>query len=156
MENNSQEIPAFGRRRKALNYANDRSVLTLATFGGLGVWAASLFYANHEFDFYFLSAPSTRHAKNIGDSPRVSATIQDQVQEWEFVRGIQIEGDVRILMGDERSEAISIYEKKFSFLRNPPSSLKIALSRVDWYVLEASSVYFIDNSLDFGRRDKVY
>ncbi|MBP6015084.1 MAG: pyridoxamine 5'-phosphate oxidase family protein [Candidatus Promineofilum sp.] len=140
---------------RARDYLRDHHVLTLATHGPEGVWAAAVFYANDGFQLYFLSAGHTRHAQNIAASPQVAATIQEDYADWTAIKGIQLEGTVRMLAGKEREAAIALYAKKFSFLTQPISVVESALMRVNWYCLSPARLYFVDNSRGFGHRDGI-
>lgn len=143
-------------RSLALDYLNSHHVLTLATHGSEGLWAAAVFYASAGFDLYFLSAGHTRGtARNIATSPHVAATIQEDYADWSAIKGIQLEGAVRLLAGREREGAIATYTKKFSFLAQPVAAVEAALSRVNWYCLSPSRLYFVDNHRGFGKRDEV-
>jgi len=142
-------------RSLALDYLNSHHVLTLATHGSEGLWAAAVFYASAGFDLYFLSAGHTRHARNIATSLHVAATIQEDYADWAAIKGIQLEGTVRLLEGREREAAIALYSKKYSFLTQPISVVEKALARVNWYCLSPSRLYFVDNSRGFGKRDEV-
>jgi uncharacterized protein YhbP (UPF0306 family) len=130
-------------------------VLTLATHGPEGLWAAAVFYANDGFDFYFLSAGHTRHAQNMAASPRVAATIQENYDDWTAIKGIQLEGVVRHLTGREREAAFRLYAGKFRFLERPISAIETALARVNWYCLSPDRLYFVDNGRGFGHRDEI-
>ena len=55
-------------RDQATAYVEGHNVMTLATHGPEGVWAAAVFYANDGFTLQFLSAPSSRHSRNIAAS----------------------------------------------------------------------------------------
>ena len=85
--------------RRALAYLAEHHVMTLATHGPLGLWAAAVFYASDGFQLYFLSAGHTRHAQNMAASPRVAATIQEDYDDWTAIQGIQLEGTARPLAG---------------------------------------------------------
>jgi len=130
-------------------------VMTLATNGPLGLWAAAVFYAHDGFRFVFLSAGHTRHARNMAASPQVAATIQEDYADWAAIKGIQLEGTVRPLAGQERDMVIALYAKKFSFLTQPVSVVEAALARVNWYCLSPSRLYFVDNGRGFGHRDEI-
>jgi uncharacterized protein YhbP (UPF0306 family) len=138
-----------------LNYLKSHHVLTLATHGPEGLWAAAVFYANDGFQLYFLSAGHTRHAQNMAASPRVAATIQEDYADWAVIKGIQLEGAVRQLTGREREAAFRLYAGKFRFLEQPISAIETALARVNWYCLSPERLYFIDNSRGFGHRDEI-
>ena len=127
-------------RKRALNYLQTHQVLSLATHGPLGLWAAAVFYASDGFDCYFLSAAHTRHARNIAINPNVAATIQEDYRDWEGIQGIQLEGpQVPFRQDGERTEP----------------QLQAALSKVNWYRIRPSTFYFIDNSRGLGHRDKI-
>ena len=142
-------------REAALNYLQNHQVMTLATVGDDGVWAAAVFYANEGFDLYFLSASHTRHAQHIAAGSRVAATIQEDYDGWEAIQGIQLEGVARALEGAERETAILLYEEKYPFVARADQQIQAALARVDWYRLRPDALYFIDNSRGFGFRDRV-
>lgn len=61
-------------KEKALAYLESHNVMTLATHGPEGLWAAAVFCVSDDFKLYFLSAPTTRHGRNLTENPRVAAT----------------------------------------------------------------------------------
>lgn len=141
--------------RQAQDYLARHNVMTLATSGPEGVWAAAVFYVNDGWQLYFLSAGHTRHARNMAASPRVAATIQEDYADWVDIKGIQLEGTVRLLEGGARAFAIVHYAQKFSFVRRPEATIEAALARVNWYCLTPDKLYFVDNSRGFGQRDEI-
>ena len=143
------------RRRQALDYLGRHTVLSLATYGREGVWSTAVFYANDEFDLYFLSASHTRHGQNLSESPRAAATIQENYADWPAIQGIQLEGDVHLLSGDEREMALALYLEKYAFLRQADPNLQAQLAKINWYQLSPERLYFIDNTLGFGHRDEI-
>jgi uncharacterized protein YhbP (UPF0306 family) len=143
------------RRRQALAYLERHTVLSLATYGRQGVWAAAVFYANDGFDLYFLSAGHTRHIQNLGHNSRAAATIQENYADWPTIQGIQLEGEVRLLSGAERASAIDMYRRKYAFLQDAGPAIEAELEKVNWYCLTPDLLYFIDNSLGFGHRDEI-
>lgn len=142
-------------RQRALAYVTGHHVMTLVTHGPLGLWAAAVFYADEGFRLYFLSAGHTRHAQNLAASPRVAATIQEDYADWPTIRGIQLEGTVRQLAGEEREAAIDRYRRKYPFLEQATPAIVTALARVNWYCLTPERLYLIDNSRGFGYRDEI-
>ena len=78
--------------QQVLAYLAAHNVVTLATQGTAGLWATAVFYVNNQFNLYFLSAPHTRHSRNIAETGWVAATIQAEYHEWEAIQGIQLEG----------------------------------------------------------------
>lgn len=142
-------------REATLAYLADQNVLTLATCGPLGLWAAAVFYANREFQLYFLSASHTRHAQNMAAVPRIAGTIQADYSDWPAIKGIQLEGLVTLLAGQNRDEAIAHYSEKFPFIRSAGEPILSALDKVNWYCLLPEKLYFIDNSKGFGYREEI-
>jgi uncharacterized protein len=143
---------------KALAYLHDHNVMTLATTGPQGLWAAAVFYVNDGFTVYFLSAPSSRHSLNIEAQPTVSATIQEDYKDWREIKGIQLEGETRRIEGSEQAVAIARYGLKFPIVGNlasAPTEIVKALSRIVWYKVVLTRLYFIDNTLGLGHRDEV-
>ncbi|MFO1219494.1 MAG: pyridoxamine 5'-phosphate oxidase family protein [Burkholderiaceae bacterium] len=129
-------------------------VMTLATQGPDGPWAAAVFYARDGDDLIFLSSPSSRHARDLARDARCAATIQSEVAEWRGIRGIQLDGHVDELAGDARERAMQVYGRKFSFVQPALAAPQIvqALARVRWYRLRIARLYFIDNAQGFGQR----
>jgi len=142
-------------REQALHYLQTHQVMTLATVGLAGVWATAVFYANQEFAFYFLSAEHTRHAQNFNYQPQIAATIQEDYRDWPDIKGIQLEGVVKQLSTSAQIKALLHYNKKYPFLANADVQLKRALTKVKWYELKPTQLYFIDNSKGLGHRTEV-
>ena len=138
-----------------LSYLQAHRVITLATQGRAGLWAAAVFYASEQFELYFLSAPNTRHALNLADTPRAAGTIHEDYANWRVIKGIQLEGPVQHLRGVERRAAVECYARKFPFLRNAPEAIVRALQGVEWFSLVPDRLYFIDNDRGFGHRDRI-
>lgn len=142
-------------RKLALDYLQGHQVMTLATVSMDSPWATALFYVNNGFALYFLSAGHTRHIKNVGGQPQAAATIQEDYEDWPAIKGIQLEGHVFQLHGEKQKEAISLYEKKYPFIKSAPSQIRLKLAKVNWYCLSPSRLYFIDNSQGLGHRDEI-
>ena len=147
-----------GRREQVQRYLREHHVMTLASHGDAGVWAAAVFYANDGFAIYFLSSPSSRHCQNLASSPRASAAIHEDYAEWREIKGVQMEGIASVLSGDEEEKARRLYAAKFPIVGKPeqmPASIIKALAKVRWYKLIPDRLYFIDNSAGFGHRDEI-
>jgi hypothetical protein len=138
------------------DYLSQHHVMTLATHGPEGPWAAALFYARDGDSLVFLSSPASRHCRDLALQPRCAATIQSEASDWRSIRGIQLEGSVDELEGGERSRAQQLYAERFPFIRPgaAPAAIVSALARVRWYRLRISRLFFIDNSRGFGQREQ--
>lgn len=145
-------------RQPVLDYLHRHNVLTLATHGPAGLWAAAVFYVNDGFTFYFLSSPDSRHGQNMAAQPHVAGTVQADTGEWAEIKGVQLEGEVTRLEGAARLAAIRRYGAKFPIVGNlehAPAAIVAAFNKVAWYRLTPSRLYFVDNSRGFGHRDEI-
>lgn len=144
-----------GPREKLLDYLAMHHVMTLATTGSNGPWAAAVFYVNSGTTLYFLSSPGSRHCLNLAHSPLVAATIQEDYSDWPQIKGVQLDGMVSELAGSEETEARRLYAKKFPIVGlagKAPAAIVKALARVRWYRLLPQHMHFIDNAAGFGQR----
>ncbi len=140
------------------DYLDRHHVMTLATCGPDGPWAAAVFYVNAGHTLFFLSSPSSRHCRNLAQDPRCAATIQEDCGDWARIKGVQLEGRASEIRGDEEARARQRYGDKFPIvgrLATAPAAIVEALAKVHWYRLHAERLYFVDNSLGFGHRDQV-
>ena len=145
-------------QRRALDYLRQQSVMTLATAGPEGLWAAAVYYVNDGFTLYFLSAPTSRHSRNIEAAPRVAATIQAQETDWRRIMGIQLEGETARIAGPEQAAALLRYGQKCPLVANlatAPGEIVRAFERIAWYRLRPTRLYLIDNARGLGHRDEV-
>jgi hypothetical protein len=145
-------------RERALDYLASHNVITLATHGAGGLWAAAVFYVNRDFRIYFLSSPKSRHSLDLTADPQVAAVIQEDYRDWPEIKGIQLEGAARRIEGRQMEQAMAAYRAKYPLLRDlkdAPISIVEAFNRMAWYELAPTRLYFIDNSQGFGHRDEV-
>jgi hypothetical protein len=143
-------------KAQVLAYLQAHQVMVLATHGEEGVWATAVFYVSDGFDCYFLSAAHTRHAQNLAVTGWASAAIQEDYNDWQAIQGIQMEGDVVLLAGQEREWAMQLYWQKFPFLAQPVPEIAKALAKVGWYRLRPLRLYFIDNTKGLGHREELF
>ena len=147
-----------GLREQVQSYLREHHVMTLASQGDEGVWAAAVFYANDGFATYFLSSPTSRHGRNLVGNPRASAAVHEDYADWREIKGVQMEGSTSMLAGEEEEKARRLYGAKFPVVGNleqAPAFIVKALANVRWYKLVPERLYFIDNSVTFGHRDEI-
>ena len=90
----------------------NEKIMVLATCSDDKPWATPVIYAwDGKKRFYFLSRKTTRHAKNIEKNPNMSASIYPR--NLRPLRGIQMEGKVKILKGKENLRGLKVYIKRF-------------------------------------------
>ncbi len=145
-------------RKQVLDYLGCHNVMTLATVGPGGPWAAAVFYVNDGLRLFFLSSPRTRHCENLAASSRVAATIQEDYRDWPEIKGIQLEGHVAPVDDDELAHVRALYGAKYPVIgkiAEAPASIVAALAKVRWYALTPDALYFIDNSVGLGNRARL-
>ncbi|MDR3555626.1 MAG: pyridoxamine 5'-phosphate oxidase family protein [Syntrophobacteraceae bacterium] len=141
----------------------EQHVMTLATAGERGPWAAPVYYIFLESAFYFFSDPASRHIEDGLQSPLASAAVFAPVFSWQDIRGLQMSGAVEAVSpGPAALKAVRSYLVKFSFAKeffNPLELIDLnAFSnrfRVRLYRFKPSLVYYLDNSVGFGFRQRV-
>ena len=140
------------------DYLAGHHVMTLATQSAAGPWAAAVFYASDGCSLIFLSSPGSRHCLNLAKDARCAATIQEDYRDWARIKGIQLEGRVSELQGEEEKRVQKLYGEKFPIvgpLANVPPAIVKALAKVRWFRLVPERFHFIDNSKGFGHRDEI-
>lgn len=139
-------------KKTIVDYLREHHVVTLATTGDEGPWASAVFYVADGVDLIFLSAPHTRHARNFDRG--VAGAIQDNLDDWESLKGIQLEGHCRLLESEDRTAAISLYSQRFPVTGpDAPAEIAAALDKVNFYRLESKRIWFIDNARGLGHRE---
>lgn len=141
-----------------MRYLETHNVMTLATSGPEGLWAAAVFYVSDGFTFYFLSAPSSRHCLNLSVRSEVAATIQEDYEDWRKIQGVQLEGLASRISGTEQQSAAAQYSRKFpvvSDAKTAPPEIAASLEKAAWFKIVPTKLLFIDNGLGLGHRDAV-
>lgn len=140
-------------RRRLYDYLARHTTLTLATVGPDGLpQATPLFYASDErLNLIFLSSPDSRHSRNLARNPAAAAAIYDEVWEWQAIRGVQLEGQVERLEGEERRAALALYQAKYPFI----AELAPQVGASTLYRLRPRWLRYIDNSVALGWRQEM-
>jgi len=150
-----------------INLAEDlikaQSTMTLATARKNIPWAAPVYYAYLKYCFYFFSDPVSRHIQESLAGNQASSAIYAPASTWQEIRGIQMSGSVKnISPGLEAIEAVRAYLKKFAFTKDfftPGQALDLSAFtsrfRVKLYRFKPSLIYYMDNSIRFGFREKI-
>jgi uncharacterized protein YhbP (UPF0306 family) len=149
-------------REQVLNYLETHNTMTLATSAADRPWAATVFFASEELRLYFFSAPESRHCQNLAENPRVAVTIQEDYRDWRKIKGIQLEGQVRVVDSIiEKGKAMAVYARKYpeviKVFTNPASGhLYKAFLKVKFYCVTPEKVFYIDNEQGFGKRQELH
>ena len=143
-------------QQRIKQFLADHTTLTLATVAADGrPQAAPLFFAEtDELALIFISEQKARHSKNIAANNAVAATIYADGQQWQTIRGLQIEGICSPLAGQAAKTARAIYLQKFSFIQQN-KLLRVMLNTVTFYQITPGWIRLIDNSRGFGHKEEI-
>ncbi|GIK25928.1 MAG: UPF0306 protein [Betaproteobacteria bacterium] len=143
-------------RERVLALLGEHHVMTLATVGADGPWAAAVFYAHEDLRLYFLSSPTSRHAENLARDPRAAATIQRDYDDWPGIRGLQLAGTVRAVAREDEARVRALYQERYPLIgggAGVPRKLLEALDKIRWYEFVPDDIHLIDNTLGFAHRE---
>jgi uncharacterized protein YhbP (UPF0306 family) len=163
VENSTND--SYDLTKKALELLHSQHILTLATCDGKSPWASSVYYVLSNKAFYFFSNPDSRHIVNSRDTRVVAGEVHDPSSSWSDIRGVQMEGTIEEGGFDIAStSAYALYIGRFTFIREMgkmPLSPMMSLAaletsfKVAWYKFVPSAIYYLDNSIRFGYRERV-
>ncbi|MNZ47508.1 YhbP family protein [Lelliottia sp.] len=109
------------------------------------LWCANAFYYYdpERVAFYVLSEDKTRHAQMTGTRAKVAGTINGQPKNVALIRGVQFQGEIRRLEGEESDSMRRQYTRRFP--------VALALSAPVWEI-RPDELKFTDNTLGFGKK----
>ncbi len=127
---------------EVLDYVQQHKTLTLATASPAGVPRASTFlYVNDGATLYFWTRATTITARQIGQNPVVSFTIDDYAEDLSKTRGVQGSGECSpLLSGEQIARVADLFGQKFPAL-SPGSTMSISFFRIT-----PTEFQFIDNT----------
>ena len=140
------------------------NTLTLATCRDGRPWAASLFFASDsDLNLYFLSDRLTRHARDLAAGSDAVVTVNADCGLWTEVKGLQIEGRVKLLKGAARLRGLKHFLLKFAEVRalferpanQDEETIAQRLKAADLYCLKPTWIRLIDNSQRFGHKFEI-
>lgn len=134
-------------REKLKSFLASNDLLSLATSDGKEVYACNLhYYADSEFNLYFVSRPDRKHSENILKHPQVSLCIYDPKYDEEMmVSGIQMKWICTQYTTNDGIEHMKAYYEKFPEKYN--AEIKEILENYDFrsfYKIEPKWVRVID------------
>jgi uncharacterized protein YhbP (UPF0306 family) len=141
----------------------NRSTMTLATSKGDEPWAAPIYFVFRAGGFYFFSDPASRHIAEALANGQAAAAIHAEAASWKEIRGLQMSGVIEsVAPGLDAARAIRDYVRKFPFvgeLFKPGDVVDLAgfsdRFRVRLYRFRPTLVYYLDNRIKFGFRERV-
>jgi uncharacterized protein YhbP (UPF0306 family)/ADP-ribose pyrophosphatase YjhB (NUDIX family) len=150
---NEQVMDEFKLRVK--QFLATHTTLTLATLAADGhPQAAPLFYAEmDDLSLIFVSEQKVRHSQNVARDNRVAVTIYADGQQWQTIRGLQLEGTCTAVSGEAAEAARAAYLTKYPFIAADPL-LAGMLQRITFYKISPTWLRLIDNSQGFGHKEE--
>jgi len=150
-------------RKLAEVLISEQSAMTLATARENDAWAAPVYYAYLRSCFYFFSDPASRHIRESLATGKAAGTIAASSISWRDIRGIQMTGTIEaVSAGWETLKVLHAYLAKFPFTSEFfQSDQKIDPTvffdrfHVNLYRFTPGLVYYLDNSIRFGFREKI-
>nr|WP_244987288.1 YhbP family protein [Winslowiella toletana] len=127
------------------DYLQQQHVLTLCSGERDSLWCASCFYVfdRDEVAFLLMSASSTEHGALMQQQALVAGTVSDQTKTVALIRGVQYQGEVSCLSGDEAQRARTHYQRRFPLAKLITTPVwKIRINRLK----------MTNNRLGFGRK----
>jgi uncharacterized protein YhbP (UPF0306 family) len=159
----STEATAASVPQHVLDYLGEQMKLTLATASATGVpHAAAFMFVNTGSLLYFWTRPETTTAKQIAQNPVVSFTVDDYVEDWAKMKGVQGTGECRVVLNaQEIIDVVRAFAEKYPSVQSNGRTSNISFFRVT-----PTQLQFIDNTeggsseddefgLDF-KREQVY
>ena len=85
-----------------------------------------------------------------------AAAVHDECEDWQHIKGLQLEGRVHALGPEAVVRARERYAERFP-VTGPsslaPAAIREALLRVRWYAFVPQRVVHLDNGRGFGHRE---
>lgn len=128
-------------------FLKDARVMQLATVKDNKPWVCNVhFYADDNFNLYWISTPVRRHSDEIKDNAHVAAAIKvhEDTPDEKYVIGISVEGTAELLTDDETKNIGKHYIEKF---QKAPSLLGDILSGKNphkFYRLNPTNIVLFD------------
>ncbi len=130
---------------RVIEFINEHHVLTMATCFDEEPYCANCFYVFSEDDnrFIFTSDKSTKHIKDTAHNIMVAGSIVLETKTIGLIRGLQFQGYITELQGDEYKKARKVYLKRFPYA---------ILKQTSMWAIDLSYMKFTDNRLGFGKK----
>jgi uncharacterized protein YhbP (UPF0306 family) len=129
--------------QSVLDYLASEKTMTLATASSDGSPHASTFmYVNDGLTLYFWARPTSTTARHVQANPRVSYAIDEYVADWNKAKGIQGDGECRLVSdGEEIATAVGLFADKF-----PSPSSGASTTNITFFKISPTALQFIDNA----------
>ncbi|HEX7456660.1 MAG TPA: pyridoxamine 5'-phosphate oxidase family protein [Candidatus Nanoarchaeia archaeon] len=136
-------------KKRILDYLSQNKRMSLATSRENRPWASTVMYAyDDDFNIYFLSDENTRKVQNLQSNPKIAATINEITGGIGKVKGIQLEGECKMVSRLEAAKVYSLFLKKYFWLKDYIPSAKQMFSgaiKNRLFKITPQKIYYLDD-----------
>ncbi len=106
------------------DFLTTAQLMYLGTAHGGRPWVAPVYFAaDVDMNIYWLSRVGRRHSVELSNNSHVAGSIALPVNYGEKVRGLQFEGEARLLEGQDADSGRNIYSSKFWIVEDRAASV---------------------------------
>lgn len=121
----------------AFDYLKEHELMFLATASKTGnPHVSPMFYACEGKKIYFSAPPGSETDRWLQENPIAEIAVSEMPSEWSKARGLQIEGPVTELDGDEETHAGELFKQRYPFLGD-------AAMHTHYWRLDAAEVIYM-------------
>ncbi len=134
--------------QSVLDFLAEHKKLTLATASTTGVpRAAAFMFVNDGPILYFWTRPETTTAKHIEQNPVVSFSVDDYVDDWSKLKGVQGAGECRpVLNAKEITDVVRLFADKY-----PAAQAGRSTTNISFFRISPTQLNLLDNSAGGGK-----
>ncbi len=141
-------------KAKYVKYLESHNLLSFATADDKGnPFVRSVEYVNDGPNVYFLTNTTCTKVEHIKNNPNVAYTVDEDLEDWTKIQGIQMRGKA-LIIGDkeEKKRAIDMLMSKFpQFNKMESTDVEVCIVKI----IPRTGI-FIDNPSGIGKRYEVH
>ena len=131
--------------QKIIHFLNEHHLLTLATSQNNKPYCCNLFYVYDQVSnqLIFSTETKTKHAQDFITNTNVAGSIALETKEVSKIQGVQLQGTIQELKGEDLKIAKEQYIKAFSYAANMDLHL---------WAMPLNFIKMTHNKLGFGKK----
>jgi general stress protein 26 len=139
-------------REKISNYLTSRPYLNLATVTSERTPVVhTVGFVSEGATVWFMTDRTSRKAVNMMSNPAVAYAVDEDHTKLGVIQGVQMEGTASLVTDEgEMQKVFELMGSKFPQIKDIPDSPNYVIFKV-----EPRIGYFLDNTVEFGHRDRV-
>jgi uncharacterized protein YhbP (UPF0306 family) len=139
-------------KKEILDYVEGHGLARIAVTDGQTPSAHTVYYVSRGLHIYFSSDPHSQKIHILSANPNISLTIDEDYEDWEGIRGVQVFGRARQASRDLMAGL------RADFLRKFPSIGRFG-GIPDHHIfmdVTPEKIYFLDFTKKFGHKTIYY